>query len=324
MNIFNPREATIIHEEIADLESLLRGLPEIESNIDPFYAYKERLGLLNDELYYANLLEKVKKTRAEIIDLRIDRKVKKINALPASFVGSFLNKWQDLFSSLGQVLSGFPTTRGKIPQDILDQTALYIMPFSVGSFAIRCAIPTLPIGEVLEGVNLGERLFGFFSNIVDSGSDEDALVSIFSETKHRFFNNYKSLIHLLANNNLNVSVGFVSSCQKELVRNIKLRDEYIASVAESFHTVERRLKILEKSESIYGKLIAANIDSGYFKIEDEGGSVYAGKANDEAKEILNGINLGYNYNFQLITKEVVNEKTGDRSFEYSLIGISVK
>lgn len=323
MTEFYPRSDKLIKEEIRDLEAYLNGLPDELNQNYAFVPYQDRLTQLKDELYYSQLSEQTLISDS-FVDLRFLAGFE-TNSIPAQFLGTFLQIFQQLVDSLGQFIFDKPTKRGFIAQNILEKTQLQVVAFSHGSFAVRLKVGSkekkaqqlkidLPHdSDILENEL---QIFKKLEALLSSSESKDRLVEIISSMKSRVASNYSKLLQLLDENQYSISMALLNNKNKGKISKIQLKPKtcnYARQVIQEISDIE------VETLSIRGKLTAANLRTGSFEIDLGEEGTIQGKVDPDRPKMLLGEELGSELIFKLLEKTETHLVTGETTVSYQLV-----
>ena len=127
--------------------------------------------------------------RAHVLNVRMEGKSSDpTGRISAKIAGQLMGNLQSLVDAVGQAKAGEPTSRGGIPDSILDETRLDPISTYAGSFGIRFETNNQ---DDLFGESLAkESLEGLF-NLLDVGYQASELTAHLTELKARVSKNYK-------------------------------------------------------------------------------------------------------------------------------------
>ena len=309
------RPVDLIREEIGDLAAYLRNLPL--SLLDSPYGqvYQQRLTALTDELAQVELARLAAEARCPAIDLRVNGGRTACGTIHAQFLGDLLQCWQAFFSAVAQAATGKPTSRGLIPAEVLDQTALMVTAFAQGSFVTRLlAGPTEQL-EFATGPLLSIRAFDDFARLHAAGANHHEVSVELHRMKGRVLSSYARLLQLIDgwDSTLTISMADPNSVD---IRRAAITPEYARNVL----PILRQVGSPEEASrlAVVGLLNAAHRRTGSFEIDlgDEG--TMSGRVADH--DSLDGTVIGRRYEFILAEVITTDPITGNVETSWSLVG----
>ncbi len=254
--------------------------------------------------------------RAHILDIRIEASPSdSTGRVSAKTVGQFLGNLQRLVDAIGQAKSGNPTTRGGIPDSILDQTRLDPVNTYMGSFGIRLETNQ---EDNLFGMSLaGDSLEGLF-DLLDAGYRATELVGQLTQLKSRVAKNYKDLL-----STIETSLGAASLTWNQY-RTMRRRQGRITreSARNIIAQIDAASDAIQENLSLQAKFLAGNIRNLRFEIETlDNKERFDGIFHEEAIEEVEVVTLGSSCQVILQPNLQVNEATGEERTTYILLSI---
>jgi hypothetical protein len=309
------RPGDLIREEIAELATYLRNLP-LSLRDSPYgLVYQQRLTALNDELAQVELARLAAEARCPAIDLRVNGVQTAYGTIHAQLLGDLLQRWQAFFSAVAQAATGRPTSRGLIPAEVLDQTALMVTTFADGSFVTRLlAGPTEQL-EIATGPLLSLRAFDDFARLHAAGANHHEVSVELHRMKGRVLSSYARLLQLIDvwDSTLTISMADPTSVD---IRRASITPEYARNVL----PILRQVGSPEEASrlAVVGLLNAAHRRTGSFEIDlgDEG--TISGRVVDH--DSLEGTVIGWRYEFILAEVITTDPITGNVETSWSLVG----
>jgi hypothetical protein len=151
----------------------------------------------------ADIRTALEEARVAELSLRFEGAPVQAGTADAGFLGEFLGCLQKLVSALGQAIAVRPTTRGTIPDSVMDRTRLRLMSVGVGSFRVSLAGDAHPnlLGEALV-----QECFDALHRLVDVGDDAGGLAEQLSHLGGRVQTHYTAFLTSLATSNASVEV----------------------------------------------------------------------------------------------------------------------
>lgn len=294
-----------VRAEIADLKAYLSGLPD-EYRTSPYgQTYGQRLEQLLGQLADLELARTAIRTNMPALDLSIRGLVIKDHRVPSALLGEFLQRWQGLFSALGQAALGKPTSRGLIQADILAGTTLDVLTFAEGSFLTRVVLQGPPQATI-PTQHVGLLAFGEFEKLCSAGPRHHELSVQMHRLKGRVLSSYGRLLETLVQWDASFSVTLAEPTSSTLRRT-----SVPASVAREVLPMLGQVgsEARENPQSLVGLLNAANRRTGSFEIDLGEDGVLSGRVGAGAN-ILDGVTIGQRYTFGLNEVITTDRLTG--------------
>jgi hypothetical protein len=270
---------------------------------------------LNDELAQVELARLAAEARCPAIDLRVNGVQTAYGTIHAQLLGDLLQRWQAFFSAVAQAATGRPTSRGLIPAEVLDQTALMVTTFADGSFVTRLlAGPTEQL-EIATGPLLSLRAFDDFARLHAAGANHHEVSVELHRMKGRVLSSYARLLQLIDvwDSTLTISMADPTSVD---IRRASITPEYARNVL----PILRQVGSPEEASrlAVVGLLNAAHRRTGSFEIDlgDEG--TISGRVVDH--DSLEGTVIGRRYEFILAEVITTDPITGNVETSWSLVG----
>lgn len=308
------RPVELICEEIGDLAAYLRNLPP-ELRDSPYGAvYEQRLTVLRDELSQVQLAGLAAEARCPAMDLRVNGIRTATGLIHAQFLGDLLQRWQAFFSAVAQAATGKPTSRGLIPAEVIEQSALMVTAFAEGSFITRLlAAPTEQL-EITNGPSLSVRAFDDFARLHAAGANHHEVSVELHRMKGRVHSSYARLLQLVEgwDSTLTISMADPDSVD---IRRAAITPEYARNVL----PILRQVGSPEEASrlAVVGLLNAAHRRTGSFEIDlgDEG--TISGRV--DRHDRLDGTVIGRRYEFVLAEVITADPITGNVETSWSLV-----
>lgn len=309
------RPVVLIRDEIADLAEYLRNLPPALRGSPYGAVYQQRLVALRDELTQVELVHLAAEARCPALDLRVNGDRTASGSIHAQFLGDLLQRWQAFFSAVAQAATGKPTSRGLIPAEVLEQSALMVTAFAEGSFVTRLlAGPTEQL-EISTGPVLSLRAFDDFTRLHAAGANHHEVSVELHRMKGRVLSSYARLLQLIDgwNSTLTISIADPESLD---IRRAAITPEYARNVLK----ILRQVGSPEEASrmAVVGLLNAAHRRTGSFEIDlgDEG--TITGRVAEH--DVLDGAVIGRRYEF-ILAEVITNDPiTGNVETSWSLVG----
>ena len=233
----------------------------------------------------------------------------------AQFLGDLLQRWQALFAAIAQAAAGRPTTRGVIPSDILEQTALLVTAFAEGSFVTRLLAGPSNQLELPVAQSLALRAFDDFQRLSSASSNRHQISLLMHRMKGRVLSSYARLLQLVDTWDSTLTVSMADPLSTE-VRHACMSP----ATARAILPILSEVGSPEESNrvAVIGILNAAHRRTGTFEVDlgDEG--TISGRVVDSAA--LEGVVIGRRY--ELVLAEVITKDpiTSNVESSWSLIG----
>lgn len=309
------RPVELIREEIRDLAAYVASLPTTLREGPYGDAYGRRLEALRNELAEAELMQVAVTAHCPAIDLRVNGSQTVSGSVPAQFLGDLLQRWQALFSAVAQAATGKPTSRGVIPADILEQSALMVTTFAEGSFVTRLlAGPSRQIGIPMEPV-LALRAFDDFERLHAAGANHHEVSVQLHRMKGRVLSSYARLLQLVDtwDSTLTVSMAHPESTD---VRHAGITPEQARRIL----PILRQVGSPEEASrvAVVGILNAAHRRTGTFEVDLGDDGTMSGRIPES--ETLDGAVIGRRYEFILAEVMTTDPITGNVETSWSLVG----
>ncbi|HEX4334534.1 MAG TPA: hypothetical protein VH062_01400 [Polyangiaceae bacterium] len=295
---------TLIQEEISDLKALIEKLPEWMLQSPAGAAYTQRLVALQAEAADADLCSTASVLNVPLMDLFVVG-FPKHGAAPARFVGEFLQAIQAMIASLGQSATGKPTTRGLIPNDVVEQTSLDVLAFAPGSFVSRLSL-TGAAQQVLPGESLAMRAAEGFGDLISVGAERVPLLAAIHRWRGRVPQSYARVLALLDSWNVDLSAKLARP-GSATVRRYSITAG-IARSALPILTNADKSSVEEESFTVRARLNAANRRTGAFEAELADGTIFSGRA--ASPEAFESVVIGGVYEINVtatIVKDALTE-----------------
>lgn len=309
------RPVELIREEIRDLTAYVANLPPTLRGGPYGNVYGRRLGALRDELAEAELMQVAVTARCPAIDLRVNGSQTESGSVPAQFLGDLLQRWQAFFSAVAQAATGKPTSRGVIPADILEQSALMVTAFAEGSFVTRLlAGPSRQIGIPTEPV-LALRAFDDFERLHAAGASHHEVSVQLHRMKGRVLSSYARLLQLVDTWDSTLTVSMAHSESAD-VRHAGITPEQARRILPILRLVgspEEASRV-----AIVGILNAAHRRTGTFEVDLGDDGTMSGRVPES--ENLDGAVIGRRYEFILAEVMTTDPITGNVETSWSLVG----
>jgi hypothetical protein len=211
-----------------------------------------------------------------------------------------LQRWQSLFSALGQAALGKPTSRGLIPAEILSGTTLDVLTFAEGSFITRVILEG-PSQTTLPAQHPGLLAFEEFERLCAAGAKHHELSVQMHRLKGRVLSSYGRLLQTLVQWDASFSATLAEPASQQL-RRTSVSSSIAREVLPMLGQVGAEAR--ENPQSVVGLLNAANRRTGSFEVDLGEDGVLSGRVGAGAN-ILEGVTIGQRYTFGL--NEVITQ-----------------
>lgn len=309
------RTVELIREEIGDLSAYLRNLPPALRRSPYGSVYEQRLTVLRDELAQVELSQLAAEACCPAIDLRVDGGRTASGSIHAQLLGDLLQRWQAFFSAVAQAATGKPTSRGVIPAEVLDQSALFVTAFAEGSFVTRLLAGPSEQLEIATGPVLALRAFDDFARLHAAGANHHEVSVQLHRMKGRVLSSYARLLQLVDSwdSTLMISMADPTSVH---IRRAAITPELARNVL----PILRQVGSPEEASrlTVVGLLNAAHRRTGTFEIDlGEEGTISGRIAEHDS---LDGTVIGRRYEFILAEVITTDPITGNVETSWSLVG----
>ena len=251
-----------------------------------------------------------------ILNLKLQSKPADVTGRVSTKVASQLTgNLQRLVDALGQAKSGNPTSRGGIPDSILNETRLDPVSIYSGSLGIRLETSQRDnlFGESLARQSL-EGLFDLF----DVGPDLSELTSKLTEFKSRVAKNYKDFLSTIETS-LSTTALTWSQPGKPMYRQHLINDTFARSIIAQ---IDAASDSTQDNYDFEASLVGANVRTWRFEVSTlETQERYEGLVHEDAISEVEAVTLNSPCRVILQPNLQVNEVTGEERTTYTLISI---
>ena len=255
--------------------------------------------------------------RAHTLDVRIESLPSdKTGRIGAKTIGQFLGNLQRLVDSLGQAMSGNPTTRSGIPGTILNQTRLDPVGTYSGSFGIR--LETNQEDDLFGMSLVNDSLEGLF-DLLAAGYQAEKLTDRLTHLKVRVAKNYRDLLSTIETS---LNAAYLTWSQP---RSTRLRQDHITreSARNIIAQIEAVTAAIQEDLSLDVTFVAGNIRNLRFEVHTlESNERFDGIIHEQAIDEVERITLGSSCRAILEPNLQVNEATGEERTTYTLLSIT--
>jgi hypothetical protein len=307
-----------LQEEIADLRSLLDGLPQ-DVRGGPFGAvYERRLEHLQTLCREAELHDAADAAGTPAMNLRIWGDVARQHRVPAQLLSKLLDNWQTLCWELSMA----PTTTGKPPlskklrKQVKRESMLEVEAHTPGSFVARMVVAPTQQTSTAGTEDRVAGAFARFQKLCGSPGYGD-LSEQFHVLRGRVLVEYMKLLRLLDQWDASLDISLAEP-----------NSEHLSTVQLDLPRVRVLLPLLNRvsastvSEDRYvnGILIAADRANGQFKVEVDLKSI-SGKA--QPVSVLQGTRIGATYELHLSKVVSTDPLTGAEGEAWTLHSMTI-
>ena len=256
--------------------------------------------------------------RAHLLNVKMESKLSDpTGRVNAKIVGQFIGNLQRLFDAIGQAKSGQPTSRGVIPDSVLNDTRLDPIGTYTGSFGILLETNKQDdlIGDSLAKTSL-QGLFDLF----EVGHHASGLTLQLTELKARVAKNYKDFLSTIETSLSTASLVW-SQPGKMAPRQVHFNQE---SARNTIAQIDSVADLTQNNLTLEATLIGGNVRTLRFEIAtSETGERFDGLIHEDAISEVERITLNSVCRVTLQPNLHVNEVTGEERITYTLLGIQL-
>ena len=239
----------------------------------------------------------------------------RIGRVGAKDIGQMLGDVQRLIDAIGQALSGDPTSRGSIPNSILQQTRMDPVSVYAGSFGIRLESNK---EDDVSGQSLARSSLEGLFDLLDAGYQRPALNTRLVQFKGRVAKNYSDFLSTVETSSHATLLTWSQPGEAEY-RQAHITQEIARNIRGQIKSVTNEIK---DSIMIQGTFIAGNIRTLRFEIEAyETGETFKGPIDREAFSEVDRFPLHAPCRAILQPRLETNEATGEERTTYTLLRI---
>ena len=253
---------------------------------------------------------------SHILAVRMESKPSDLTGrISAKVVSQITGNLQRLVDALGQAKSGEATSRGGIPDAILNETRLDPISTYTGSFGIRFETNTRD--DLFGGSLARTSLQGLF-DLVDIGYQAPELTSQLTELKSRVVKNYKDFLSTIE---ASLSVASLSWSQpgKMDPRQVRINQELARNIIAQIDAVT---DLTQDNLTLEGTLIGGNVRTLRFEIAAlDTDERFDGSIHEDAISEVKRMTLNSSCRVIMQPNLQVNEVTGEEKTTYTLLGI---
>ena len=254
--------------------------------------------------------------RVHVVNVKMESKSSDpTGRISATIAGQFMGNLQRFVDAVGQANTGRPTSRGVIPDSILNETRLDPISTYAGSFGIRFETNKQDdlFGESLVKESL-ERLF----DLLDVGYQASELTDHLTELKARVAKNYKDLLSTIETSLSTVSLSWIQPGTLDL-RHISMNDETARNIIAQ---IESFSDLTKDNLTLEGRFVGGNVRTLRFEIEtSDTDERLDGSIHEDAISEVEHTRLNSSCRVVLDPTLQVNEVTGEERTIYTLLSI---
>lgn len=233
----------------------------------------------------------------------------------AKIVGQVIGHVQRLLDAIGQAKAGNPTTRGSIPDSILEQTRLDPVSTYVGSFGIR--LETNQDDDMLGASLVRNSLEGLF-DLLDVGYESSGLTSQLTDLKARVAKNYGDFLSTIETS-LDAASLTWSQPGKAQSRQVRITHESARNIIAQIESVSNQV---HDNLILQGIFIGGNTRTMRFEIQaSDTEESFVGSIDPEAFSDVDHFPLHAPCQAILQPHLEINEATGEEKTTYCLLKI---
>ena len=254
--------------------------------------------------------------RAHVLNVRMEGKSSDpTGRIGAKIAGQLMGNLQRLVDAVGQAKAGEPTSRGGIPDSILEATRLDPISTYAGSFGIRFETNKQ---DDLFGESLAkESLEGLF-NLLDVGYQASELTAHLTELKARVSKNYKDFLSTIESSLSTASLSWSQPGTLDL-RQISMNEETARNIIAQIESVA---DLTKDNLTLEGRFVGGNVRTLRFEIEtSDTDERLDGSIHEDAIPEVEHTTLNSSCRVVLQPTLEVNEVTGEERTTYTLLSI---
>ena len=250
--------------------------------------------------------------RSHLLDVRIEGQVGQV---AVDVVSRLVGNLQRLLDAIGQAMSAVPTSKGRIPNAIKEQTRLNFVGTYSSSLGLRLEVDRQDslLGESLARSSL-EAFFGLL---------EDARRTSKPTFQRRIWTsrviaNYTNLLSTIETSSYPASLRW-NQPGKDEIHEFRITPQSAESMKA---TIRAAIEEIQKELYLEGIIVAGNIRTKWFQfIATRSGDSFSGRIHRDATAQLDHIPLGSACRVILRTNLQVNQLTGEEKTTYTLLSI---
>ena len=254
--------------------------------------------------------------RAHLLNIKLESDLSDESGRVGVIVlGQAMSTVQRLVDAIGQAKLGDPTSRGSIPDSILQQTRLDPVSAYAGSFGIR--LESNKDDDLLGESLVRSSLQGLFE-LLDAGDQVAELTAQLSEMRSRVAKNYSDFLTIIEGSLGSASLSWSQPGRAQL-RQSQISQEKARNIIAQMESVNAQI---QEEFTVQGILIGGNTRTLRFEIEaTAGGERFEGTIDGSATSDVDLFPLNAPCQATLQPHLEINEVTGEERTTYTLLGI---
>ena len=235
--------------------------------------------------------------------------------ISAKIAGQLMGNLQRLIDAVGQAKSGEPTSRGGIPDSILNDTRLDPIATYAGSFGIHFETNKR---DDLFGESLARKSLEGLFDLLDTGYEASALTVHLTQLKARVAKNYKDYLSTIETSLGTASLIWRQPGKSDL-RQSSMNEETARNVIAQIEAVS---DLTKDNLTLDAAFIGANVRTLRFEIETmDTHERFDGSIHEDAISDVERTTLNSSCRVILQPTLQVNEVTGEERTTYTLLNI---
>ena len=254
--------------------------------------------------------------RAHLLNVTMEnRPTDPTGRISAKVAGQLMGNLQRLVDAMGQAKTGEPTSRGGIPDSILNDTRLDPIGTYSGSFGIRFETNKQ---DDLFGESLARKSLEGLFDLLDVGYQASELAIQLTELKGRVAKNYKDLLSTIETSLSAASLSWSQPGTLD-VRQISMNQETARNIIAQIDSVA---DLTRDNLTLEAKFVGGNVRTMRFEIETmDTNERFNGSIHEDAISEVERMTLNSSCRVILQPTLQVNEVTGEERTAYTLLGI---
>ena len=254
--------------------------------------------------------------RAHLLNVKLESKLSDpTGRISAKIAGQLIGNLQRLIDAVGQAKAGEPTSRGGIPDSILNDTRLDPVSTYTGSFGIRFETNRQ---DDLFGESLAKQSLEGLFDLLDVRYEPSKLTLQLTELKARVAKNYKSFLSTIETSLSAASLSWSQPSQMYL-RQISINQETARNIIAQIDSVA---ELTRDSMTLEAKFVGGNVRTLRFEIETlDTSERFDGWIHEDAISEVERTTLNSSCRVILQPNLQVNEVTGEERTTYTLLSI---
>ena len=254
--------------------------------------------------------------RAHLLNLKMETNPSDpTGRVSAKVAGQLIGNLQRLLDAVGHAKSGEPTSRGGIPDSILDDTRLDPISIYTGSLGIRFETNKQ---DDLFGESTAKRSLEGLFDLFHVGHEAPALTLQLTELKARVAKNYRDFLSTIETSLSTASLSWSQPGQSDL-RWVSLNQETARNIIAQIDSVT---DLTRDNLNLEATFVGGNVRTLRFEIETlDTNERIVGSIHEDAISEVEGTRLNSSCRVILQPNLQVNEVTGEERTTYTLLGI---